>query len=167
MQNYPKSVAYVKKNLVPHIFCKRCGAGVLKSDVKGYSFLCVHCDENLYKSEVYKDKKQVVTESDIKDMSLLVNQELGLDEPYEELANTPLYEYMRRQGIGDFTEDSKEEDIQYFEWYMEEAKKLHNLVGAVGRTDVYELASYIKNLQQKAGENTEWFNKFLKRKEDN
>ncbi len=86
------------------------------------------------------------------------------DYSYKELAKMPLYEFMRQQGIGDFIKGSKEDDIDFFMWYMEEATKLHNLVSYLGQTDADELALYIKNLQEKAGENTDWYDKYLERK---
>lgn len=166
VETYPKSIAYIRGRLARHRFCNRCGAGVLKSDVEGYSFYCVHCGENLYRFETHQDRNHRVKKTDIEDMALLVNQDLGLDNPIEDLADMPLYDYMKKQGIGDFTKGSKETDIKYFEWYMGESKDLHNLVSSIAVTNAGELALYIKNLQEKTGEDTSWFTNFLERKEE-
>ena len=31
--------------------CFRCGTNLLKSDLKGYKYLCIECDENFYEFE--------------------------------------------------------------------------------------------------------------------
>ena len=56
IMTYPEAAKYVKKNLVDGIRCNRCDAPVLKSEVKGYKYQCVFCDEDLYSFETYKGK---------------------------------------------------------------------------------------------------------------
>lgn len=41
-------------------FCCRCGQKVFHSDVKGYSYVCKQCDENLYLFETYKNRKSIL-----------------------------------------------------------------------------------------------------------
>jgi hypothetical protein len=52
---YPKTIQY----LIDHspeepLVCSRCGGVVIKSDVEGYSWQCMHCDEDMYFFEVEK-----------------------------------------------------------------------------------------------------------------
>lgn len=42
----------------PNLICKRCGNLVIKSTVKGYSFYCPHCDEDLFAFETINKQQQ-------------------------------------------------------------------------------------------------------------
>ena len=51
---YPNTYNYVKDNIVEGVRCNRCGTTVLKSEVEGYTYQCMHCDEDLSTFETYK-----------------------------------------------------------------------------------------------------------------
>lgn len=44
---YPNTYNYVKDNIVEGVRCNRCGTTVLISEVEGYTYQCMHCDEDL------------------------------------------------------------------------------------------------------------------------
>lgn len=45
---------YVGKLCVEGVRCNRCGTTVLKSEVEGYTYQCMHCNEDLSTFETYK-----------------------------------------------------------------------------------------------------------------
>ena len=48
---------YTGKLRIPtNRFCFRCNSRVYYSDVKGYSYVCHECDENMCEFETYKKK---------------------------------------------------------------------------------------------------------------
>jgi hypothetical protein len=56
--------------------CNKCGSPVLKSDVEGYSYQCMNCDEDLYEFETYEGEIHKVKElkqlcCDVRDLLLL------------------------------------------------------------------------------------------------
>jgi len=51
---YPNTYNYVKDNIVEGVRCNRCGTPVLISEVEGYTYQCMHCDEDLSTFETYK-----------------------------------------------------------------------------------------------------------------
>lgn len=51
---YPNTYNYVKDNIVEGVRCNRCGTTVLKSEVEGYTYQCMHCDGDLSTFETYK-----------------------------------------------------------------------------------------------------------------
>lgn len=51
---YPNTYNYVKDNIVEGVRCNRCGTTVLISEVEGYTYQCMHCDEDLSTFETYK-----------------------------------------------------------------------------------------------------------------
>ena len=51
---YPNTYNYVKDNIVEGVRCNRCGTTVLKSEVEGYTYQCMHCNEDLSTFETYK-----------------------------------------------------------------------------------------------------------------
>ena len=56
---FPKTVKYVKDNLMEYVRCVRCNSPVLRQPETGednpneYPYQCVWCDENLYHLEVH------------------------------------------------------------------------------------------------------------------
>ena len=46
-------VEYVQKRDTKNIRCNRCHKPVLKSDVEGYQYQCMFCDEDLVSFETY------------------------------------------------------------------------------------------------------------------
>ena len=52
----PKTFAYVVERDTGCVRCNRCGSVVLKSDVKGYDYQCMFCDEDLCAIETHKGK---------------------------------------------------------------------------------------------------------------
>lgn len=73
----PKTYNYVCKRIYKTIRCNRCGCPVLKSDVKGYSYQCLNCDEDLYKIETHKGKPY--TEEEFNEICLMTQDLLLLD----------------------------------------------------------------------------------------
>ena len=72
----PKSFAYVFSHYTLKQRCGRCGSPVLKSDVKGYIYQCMNCDEDLYQFETYEGKPCTFKEfktlcCDVRDLLLL------------------------------------------------------------------------------------------------
>lgn len=51
---YPHTYNYVMNNIVEGVRCNRCGTTVLLSEVEGYTYQCMHCDEDLSTFETYK-----------------------------------------------------------------------------------------------------------------
>lgn len=58
MKKYPASTKYVKRRIRNNIRCNRCGAIVLKSELRHsenkYKYQCMFCDEDLYGIETHK-----------------------------------------------------------------------------------------------------------------
>lgn len=58
MKQYPASTKYVKRRIRNKIRCNRCGAIVLKSELRHtenkYKYQCMFCDEDLYGIETHK-----------------------------------------------------------------------------------------------------------------
>lgn len=53
-----KAREYVLKNIVDGRRCANCGKIVFKeTEIKGYPFQCLHCDESLYSIETYMGEK--------------------------------------------------------------------------------------------------------------
>ena len=53
-EKYPKTMAYVLERDAFTVRCNRCGSPVLKSDVEGYAYQCMECDEDLYSIETHE-----------------------------------------------------------------------------------------------------------------
>ena len=53
-EKFPKTMAYVLERDTGNIRCNRCRSVVLRSDVKGYVYQCMFCDEDLYGIETYE-----------------------------------------------------------------------------------------------------------------
>lgn len=49
---YPNTYNYVKDNIVEGVRCNRCGTTVLISEVEGYTYQCMHCDEDEHIGQV-------------------------------------------------------------------------------------------------------------------
>ena len=54
VEKCPKTMAYVLERDAGYVRCNRCGSVVLKSDVEGYSYQCMFCDEDLYTIETHE-----------------------------------------------------------------------------------------------------------------
>ena len=72
----PKSFAYVLEHDTFTRRCNRCGSPVLKSDVEGYVYQCMNCDEDLYAIETYDGEFHTYKEfktlcCDVRDLLLL------------------------------------------------------------------------------------------------
>jgi len=50
----PKTMSYVLEHDTGYIRCNRCGCTVLRSEVYGYDYQCMNCDEDLYSVETYE-----------------------------------------------------------------------------------------------------------------
>lgn len=86
------------------------------------------------------------------------NDEISIDGNFaNKIANMKVYDYMKTKGIGDFEEGTQEGDIEFFEWYMQEAENLHKIVNALGVESAADLADLIRKLQTKQGLNTDWY----------
>lgn len=66
LEKYPNSKEYVDSHLVKDRYCSRCGSPILKSDLKGYPYQCVICDEDLFEFETFVDldEQPEIDESD-------------------------------------------------------------------------------------------------------
>ena len=50
---------YIGKFRIPtNRFCFKCHHRVFHSDVKGYPYVCPHCDENMYRFETYTKREK-------------------------------------------------------------------------------------------------------------
>lgn len=77
-ENYPKTYEYICNHLPKYdtIRCGRCGSPVLTSDVEGYSYQCMYCDEDLFKTEIYEgvswtDEEKRILSKDCVELLLL------------------------------------------------------------------------------------------------
>lgn len=53
-QKLPKTVKYIEDNLT-NLRCRRCGRPILKeTNVEGYPYQCLNCDENMFSFETYE-----------------------------------------------------------------------------------------------------------------
>lgn len=66
LEKYPKSKEYVDSHLVKGRYCSRCRSPILKSDLKGYPYQCMTCDEDLFEFETFVDldEQPEIDESD-------------------------------------------------------------------------------------------------------
>ena len=70
MNKYPKTYNYVMENDTVNRRCNRCGSVVLKeTNIKGYPYQCMACDENMYEMETHIGEPHTNEELD----ELLVN----------------------------------------------------------------------------------------------
>lgn len=76
---YPNTYNYVKDNIVEGVRCNRCGTTVLISEVEGYTYQCMHCDEDLSTSETYKSN-DTYSADEFNDICNDTLTELSLDE---------------------------------------------------------------------------------------
>ena len=64
---YPKTVKYIEDNITS-LRCNMCGRPILKeTNVEGYPYQCMNCDENLYLFETTKTEGQF-SDEEIKDL---------------------------------------------------------------------------------------------------
>lgn len=63
---HPNSFAYFFKRYAEGKRCSRCGKPVLRSDIEGYSFQCLNCDEDLFGFEVVDGEK--ATEEELNEL---------------------------------------------------------------------------------------------------
>ncbi len=75
---YPRTERYVEEKLARGIRCNRCGAPVIKSELDGYVYQCMSCDEDLYSIETHKGKP--ATEAEMNELLLNTRDLLLLDE---------------------------------------------------------------------------------------
>ena len=75
---YPRTERYVEEKLTRGIRCNRCGAPVIKSELDGYVYQCMSCDEDLYSIETHKGKP--ATEEEMNELLLNTRDLLLLDE---------------------------------------------------------------------------------------
>lgn len=55
---------YIGKFRIPtNRFCFKCHHRVFHSDVKGYPYVCPHCDENMYRFETYTKREKPLCQS--------------------------------------------------------------------------------------------------------
>ena len=78
MRNKPTgTVDYVMDRLVENLRCNRCGAVVLRSDIKEYPYQCMHCDEDLYEIEVHIGDR--ITDAELDELLLITDNLLSFE----------------------------------------------------------------------------------------
>lgn len=80
-ERYPKTTAYVLERDAFTVRCNRCGSPVLKSDVEGYSYQCMSCDEDLFLFETHVG--EIHTTEELNELLLDTRDLLLLDEKKE------------------------------------------------------------------------------------
>lgn len=64
IEKNPKTFEYVLERDTFTKRCNMCGCPILKSDVEGYVYQCMACDEDLYEFETYEGEYHTAEELD-------------------------------------------------------------------------------------------------------
>ena len=64
IEKSPNTFAYVLEHDTFIVKCNRCGSPVLKSDLDGYVYQCMNCDEDLYSFETHQGEYHTDEELD-------------------------------------------------------------------------------------------------------
>ena len=77
-EKYPKTMCYVLERDTGNIRCNMCGSPVLKSDVEGYAYQCMFCDEDLFSIETHEGEWH--TTKEFNDLLIVTRDILLLDD---------------------------------------------------------------------------------------
>lgn len=73
----PRTMCYILEHDTFDVRCNKCGCPVLKSDVDGYVYQCMNCDEDLYSVETHKGEHH--TDEELNQLCLDTETLLELD----------------------------------------------------------------------------------------
>lgn len=79
-ERYPKTVKYIRKTFKKNLRCGACGGSILReTNMRGYPYQCMNCDEDKYEFEV-KHVKSDITDKELNDLVERTAELLLLDD---------------------------------------------------------------------------------------